>query len=157
MIKKIFKFKYIFTFLAFICLYFLPSILFPVDIEYYYSLNGFKIVPIVFIIVWSIIYICISIFITYHIYRHKENKGSYKRLIVFLVLNYLFMALYSFVFFKLHNLFLGYIMCLFTFLTIFLGMMEAALINKKSSLLLLPYSLWTLFASILAIMFYLEN
>lgn len=157
MIKKIFKFKYILTFFCFICLYFLPSILFPVDKEYYYSLNGFKIMPIIFIVVWSIIYICISIFITFHIYRHKENNGSYKRLITFLVLNYLFMSLYSFVFFNLHNLFLGYIMCLFTFLTIFLGMMEAALIHKKSSLLLLPYSLWTLFASILSIMFYLEN
>lgn len=158
-LRKIFKVKYIFTFIALMIIYFLPSILFPIDKDFYNSLDGFKIPSFVFIIVWTLIYIFISIFITYHIYipHHKNLIGSYKRLIAFLVLNYIFMFLYTLVFFKFQNLFLGYIMCLFTFLTILLAMMESMLINKKSSFLLLPYTLWTLFASFLAIMFYLEN
>lgn len=157
--KEVFKLRNILTFITFMIVYFLPSILFPVDKNYYNSLKGFKIPSIVFIIVWTIIYIALSIFITYHIYRNKEKDDceSYKRLIAFLVLNYIFMFLYTVVFFKFHNLFLGYIMCLFTFLTILLAMMESALINKKSALLLLPYVLWSLFASILSIMFYLQN
>jgi tryptophan-rich sensory protein len=36
-------------------------------------------------------------------------------------------------------------------------MMEASLFNKKLSLLLLPNVLWTLFATIISIMYYLEN
>lgn len=158
-IKKVFNFRNIITFLSFLILYFLPSILFPIDKEFYEGLKGFKLPPIVFGIVWTLIYICLSFFITYHIYKDKSGteKESYKRLIAFLILNYLFMFLYTLVFFKFHNLFLGYIMCLFTFLTILLSMMEAALIEKKSSLLLLPYVLWSLFASVLSIILYLQN
>ncbi len=157
--KKVFKIRNILTFLAFLIIYFLPSILFPIDKEYYSSLKGFKLPPIVFIVVWTIIYVCMSIFITYHIYRDKQKNDneSYKRLIAFLVLNYIFMVAYTVVFFKFHNLFLGYIMCLFTFLTILLSAMESALIKKKSALLLVPYVLWSLFASILAIMYYIQN
>jgi tryptophan-rich sensory protein len=107
----------------------------------------------------DIIYICNSFFITYHLY-HKvinQNDGSYQRLIIFLVTNYVFASLFPFVFFTLHNLFLSYLTTLFSFVTILLSMMEASLFNKKLSLLLLPNVLWTLFATIISIMYYLEN
>ena len=157
-IKKI-NLKEIFTFLFLVFIYFLPSFIFRTDNDYYNSLNGFKVPAIVFIIAWTIIYICNSFFITYHLY-HKvinQNDGSYQRLIIFLVTNYVFSSLFPFLFFTLHNLFLSYLTTLFSFVTILLSMMEASLFNKKLSLLLLPNVLWTLFATIISIMYYLEN
>lgn len=157
-IRKI-NLKEIFTFLFLVFIYFLPSFIFRTDNDYYNSLNGFKVPAIVFIIAWTIIYICNSFFITYHLY-HKvinQNDGSYQRLIIFLVTNYVFSSLFPFVFFTLHNLFLSYLTTLFSFVTILLSMMEASLFNKKLSLLLLPNVLWTLFATIISIMYYLEN
>jgi len=157
-IKKI-NLKEIITFLFLVFIYFLPSFIFRTDNDYYDSLNGFKVPEIIFIIAWTIIYICNSIFITYHLY-HKvinQNDGSYQRLIIFLVTNYVFSSLFPFLFFTLHNLFLSYLTTLFSFVTILLALMEASLFNKKLSLFLLPNVLWTLFATIISIMYYLEN
>lgn len=157
-IKNI-KLKEVITFLFLVFIYFLPSFIFRTDNEYYNSLNGFKVPAVVFIIAWTIIYICNSFFITFHLYRKIENQndGSYQRLIIFLVANYIFSALFPFLFFKLHNLFLSYLTTLFSFVTILLALMEASLFNKKLSLLLLPNTLWTLFATVISIMYYLEN
>ena len=154
-----FKWKYFFTFMLFMLIYYLPSFFIKIDKEYYNSLEGLKLPPIVFIIVWALIYICNSIFITYHIYKknHQQNDGSYNRLIIFLICNYVFSSLYTFLFFNLKNLFLSYLSCLFSFVTILLSLMEASLIHKKSSWLLLPSTLWSLFATVLSIIFYLQN
>lgn len=151
--------KQFLTFLVILFIYFLPGIIFPFDSAFYKGLNGFKLPSWIFGLVWSIVYILVALLITYHIYHKKEDlsDGSYKRFFTFLIINYFLMASFGLVFFKLHNLFLAYISCLFTFVTILLSIMEAALIHKKSSLLLLPYVVWSLIASILSIMIYLEN
>ena len=46
-------------------LYFLPSLIFRPDNDYYYSLAGPHLPAWVFTIAWSIIYICMSIYVTY--------------------------------------------------------------------------------------------
>lgn len=152
-------FKNFLTFSIILLIYFLPSLIFRPDNAFYESLNGFKLPSWVFSVAWSIIYICLALFVTYHLSNKKTDlqDGSYKRLTVFLVINYFIMASYNIVFFKMHNLFLSYIVCLFAFVTILLAIMEAALINKKISILLLPYTIWSLLASVLSIMYYLEN
>ena len=55
-------FKRICLFIVTMFLLALPTLIFKTDLEFYNSLVGPKIPPIVFVIVWSIIDICVSIF-----------------------------------------------------------------------------------------------
>jgi tryptophan-rich sensory protein len=154
------KWKYFLTFMLIMLIYYLPSFFIKIDKEYYNNLKGLKLPPIVFIIVWAFLFIFNSIFVTYHIYNkknHQNTDGSYNRLIVFMVCNYIFSSAFTLLFFNFKNLFLSYLTCLFSFVTMLLALMEASLINKKVSLLLIPNTLWSLFATVLSIIFYLQN
>ncbi len=150
--------KRIICFLLIVGIYFLPSLIFRSDNEFYNSLNGPKLPMIVFPIVWTIIYILLSIHITYNFEKRKEyKKEDFNRWLVFLIINYVISASFSYFFFVKHNLFLGYITTLFSFLSITLACIESLLLNKKISLLLLPYVLWGIIASIFGILLYLNN
>lgn len=155
--KKI-NFTFIFSLLISLAFYIIPSLFFKIDKEYYYSLSGPKIPPIVFIIVWSIIYILMSILNAYYINLYKENKSKELwRLFAFILINYIFNILYIPFFFILKDLFLSYVICLFIFVTIIFVGLESLVINKKITLLTIPYILWSAFASVIAILFYLQN
>lgn len=150
--------KRIFCFLLVIGLYFLPSLIFRGNNDFYNSLNGPKLPEIVFPIVWTIIYILLSIHIVYNYEKRKSyNKSDFRRWFIFLVINYIVGASFSYFFFVKENLFLGYVTTLFTLLTITLATVESLLLNRKVSLLLLPYVLWGIIASIFAILLYLNN
>lgn len=150
--------KRIFFFLLIVGLYFLPSLIFRTDNEFYNSLNGPKIPEIVFPIVWTIIYILLGIHIVYNFEnRKKYNKNDFKRWFIFLVINYIISASFPYFFFIRENLFFGYIITLFSFLTITLVAIESLLLNKKTTLLLLPYIIWGLIASIFSILLYFNN
>ena len=159
--KKInIRWKHFFTFMLIMLIYYLPSFFIKIDKEYYSNLKGLKLPPISFIIVLAILFIFNSLFITYHIYNkknHQQIDGSYNRLIVFIVANYIFSSAFTLLFFNFKNLFLSFLTCLFSFVTMLLALMEASLIHKKSSLLLLPNTLWSLFATVLSVIFYLFN
>jgi tryptophan-rich sensory protein len=153
-IKNI-TFKEVFLMVGILILYFLPFLIFGVDIEFYNSLKKINIPPIVFSIVWTIIYLCMSFFIFWHL----KIKDTHNRKIfwVYLILNYLIESSYLPVFFVGQNLFLGFVVCLLTFLTIALVAMEAFIIKKESVILLIPYLLWSAFASVLAMLIYIWN
>ena len=139
-------------------LYYLPSIIFTPIREYSENLNGPKLPEIVFIIAWSVIYICMSIFTTHYVFLKKENKNAdVKRIYVFLVLNYIAQSLYLPVMFYLKNLFFAYILVLITFVTILIVALESLLVNKKITLLTLPYVIWSVVASVISILIYLQN
>ena len=72
-------------------------------------------------------------------------------------INYVFIFLFPLGFFVLENLFLGYIFTLLTCVTAILLSMQVLLLNKKISLLYIPYILWTVFATVYSIMLYLKN
>jgi tryptophan-rich sensory protein len=153
-IKNI-TFKEILLMIGILILYFLPFLIFGIDIEFYNSLKKINIPPIVFSIVWTLIYICMSFFIFWHLKIKKEHKR--KNFWIYLVLNYLIESSYLPVFFVGHNLFLGFVVCLLTFLTITLVAMETFVIKKESVYLLIPYLLWSAFASVLAMLIYIWN
>lgn len=139
-------------------LYYLPSIIFPPIPEYYNSLKGIKLPNIAFIIAWTIIYICMSIFTTHYVFLDKEKiNADVKRIYVFLVLNYVAQALYLPFMFYMKNLFFSYISVLVTFVTILIIALESLIVNKKITLLTLPYILWSIIASIISIQIYLQN
>ena len=145
-------------FVIVLLLYFLPSLVFPVDVEYYKSLNGPHLPPWMFMVMWIIIYIAMSIFVTYYSFYPKEKRNAEtKRLKIFIIVNYFLQALYTPVFFKWHNLFLSYVLVLFTFITILIIALESLLINKKVTLLTLPYIIWSALASVISILIYLQN
>ncbi len=153
-IKNI-TFKEILLLIGILILYFLPFLIFGIDIEFYNSLKKINIPPFVFSIVWTIIYICMAFFIFWHLkIKNQENRKSFW---IYLVLNYLIESSYLPVFFISHNLFLGFVICLLTFITIVLVAMEAFLIKKESVYLLIPYLLWSAFASVLAMLIYIWN
>lgn len=145
-------------FVIVLLLYFLPSILFPVDNAYYLALNGPHLPAWLFVLMWIIIYITSSIFVTYYVFYPKENRNQEtKRILIFLIINYILQALYTPVFFTLHNLFFSYIIVLFTFITIVIIALESLLVNKKITLLTLPYIVWSALASVISILIYLQN
>lgn len=146
------------TFFVVLLAYFLPSIIFPMDTEFYKSLNGPKLPPWVFAVAWLIIYITMSIFVTIFIFYSKEHKNNEtKRITIFLIINYLIQATFLPVFFLAKNLFLAYVVTLFTFITALIVALESLLVNKKLTILTLPYLLWSAFASIISILVYLQN
>ena len=150
--------KRIFCFLFLLGVYFLPSIIFRTDTEFYNNLNGPKLPSIVFPIVWTTLYVLLAIHIIINFEnRKKYNKSDFFRWFIFVLINYVISSTFSYFFFIQHNLFLGYVITLFTLLSITLACIESLLLCKKSSLLLLPYILWGIIASIFGILLYLNN
>ena len=150
--------KKILFFLLGLFVYFLPSILFRSDTKFYESLKGTFIPNIVFIIIWAIIFIILS-FINTYLFSNKEsyNKKEFRTYFILMFINYVFIFLFPLGFFVLENLFLGYIFTLLTCVTAILLSMQVLLLNKKISLLYIPYILWTIFATVYSIMLYLKN
>ena len=145
--------KKILFFLLGLFVYFLPSLLFRSDTKFYESLKG-----TVFIIVWAIIFIILS-FINTYLFSNKEsyNKKEFRTYFILMFINYVFIFLFPLGFFVLENLFLGYIFTLLTCVTAILLSMQVLVLNKKISLLYIPYILWTVFATVYSIMLYLKN
>ena len=153
--------KHWFSILCFVLsllFYMLPNIFFKIDKEFYYSLEGPHLPPIVFIIVWTVIYILMSVFNTYYINLYKEKRNnSLIKMFVFIGINYVANILYVPLFFMLQNLFLSFVVCLVVLITICLIALESLIYNKKITLITLPYIIWSIVGTVLAILFYLQN
>ena len=155
--KKI-NLTFIISFFVSLLLYIVPGFIFKIDQDYYNSLKGPHLPSLVFIIVWSIIYILMSLFNAYYITLYKKDKNKdLWRLFLFVLINYIFNILYIPFFFILKDLFLSYIICLFIFVTIIFVALESLVFNKKITFLTIPYIIWSAFASVLSILFYLQN
>lgn len=139
--------KKIFTFLAILILYFLPTLIWRADKNFYKSLDlpSYAPSPIVFSIIWAILYVIFAGFLTYKLYNNtlsKETKIAF-------ILNYLVSFFFNLVFFKMNHLFLSFAVTFLSFATgimIFVSLLKENRYNKAA---VTPYLLWTLFASIL--------
>ena len=140
------KFKKFFSYLLFLLPWFISSILFRVDKNYYLSLRlpFFAPSPVIFAIVWPILYILIA----YSIYKtYKDRNNIYT---ISLIFNYIFNQLYTFFFFVLKNNFLGLIDSIIVLVTSIVLFIEIKKIDKNKSYFLIPYILWNIFAFILS-------
>lgn len=103
----------------------------------------------IFAPVWTSLYIMMGIaagLIWNQITTHKEAvTKAFQFFVMQLVLN----ALWSYLFFGLHNLMLATIEVVLLWLMIFETHSQFAKINKTSGYLLLPYLAWVSFASVL--------
>lgn len=147
--------KIILFLLIYISWYF--SSIFISDISIYneIQLPFFAPNPTLFGIVWPILYFLITISIIVVIL----NKGdkNIKPYFLSLIINYIFNQLFPIVFFNLENLFLSFVVSLFTFISSIYLLDESYKIKKEASMLLLPYTIWTLFATILSLTIYIIN
>ncbi len=147
------KFKKIFSYLLFLLPWFISSILFKVDKNYYLSLRlpFFAPSPVIFAIVWPVLYILIA----YSIYKtYKDRNNIYT---ISLIFNYIFNQLYTFFFFVLKNNFLGLIDSIIVLVTSIVLFIEIKKIDKNKSYFLIPYILWNIFAFILSISIIILN
>ena len=146
-------------FIFILCLFpWFISSLFPVDYNYYDSLNlPFFAPPSIFYgIVWPTIYILIAINISslLNTYKFRDIPWSYK---ITLLINYIFNQSYIIVAFLLKNNFLGFISCLGTFISGLYLYEETSQLKMDKLKLLLPYLALSLFASILSLTIYFLN
>ena len=149
--------KAFFKFIIILLPWFLSSLI-PIDKEFYNSLTLPFFTPpqMAYGIIWSIIYICISISI-YQIlntYKIKDIPKSYKYT---LLLNYIANQSFQPLFFLLKSPFLGFVSCIFTFITSLFLYKETKDLKEKSAKYLIPYILFSLFATILSLSIYLLN
>lgn len=106
--------------------------------------------------VWTILYTLMGISL-YLIWskgiKKKEVRSALKLFGVHLILN----AGWSIVFFGLHNIFLSLINIIVLWILIILVIVKFYKIDKRASLILLPYLVWVSFAVILNYSIYLLN
>ncbi len=149
--------KACFKFIIILLPWFLSSLI-PINKTYYNSptLPFFTPPQIAYSIIWTIIYIGISISIYQIIntYKIKDIPKSYKYT---LLLNYLANESFQPIFFLLKSNFLGFVSCISTFITSLFLYKETKDLKEKSAKHLIIYILFSLFASVLSLSIYLLN
>ena len=148
--------KKIFIFLLCLLPWFLAS-LFPLDYNFYSSLNlpFFALPNYLYSIIWTILYLCISVSIFLVLSNDKFNFiPNYRNT---LIINYIFNQLYIFILFTLKNLFLSFVDTILIFVTSLFLYYETKELNKKASKWLLPYVFFNIFTIILSISIYFMN
>lgn len=151
-------FKKSIIFLLNLLIYFIPSIFFRSDTDFYNSLKGSFVPPIVFIIAWTIIFLILSFVNTFYFFKRKDlNKKDYLHYVIITGINYVCILLYPLCFFVLNNLMASYIVTILCTVSCVIMVIDSLILDKKITIALLPYLAWTLFASFLSIMIYLKN
>lgn len=114
----------------------------------------FNVPSIIFPIVWSLLYLLMSI--SCYIICKSNTTKKYNAIILYgvqLVIN----SLWSLIFFEFGAYLFSFIWILLLFIVVVIMIIYFYKINKKAGLLQIPYSLWLVFAAILNVMIYLFN
>lgn len=133
------------------------STIFVLDTSFYQmiQLPHFAPKPLVFAIVWPILYLLIAIS-SYKIFTEYGKKDT-KEYLHILIINYILNQLYPLLFFQIHSLFLSFVDTVALFISTLFLYYETKSLNKTSAKILLPYLFWNLFAMILSITIYFIN
>jgi tryptophan-rich sensory protein len=123
--------------------------------KWYDSLNKSKLTPppYIFSIVWPILYF--SIFLSLFFYVSSPDYTSLG--LFYFIIQFILNILWPIVFFKFHNITLALFILIFLCLFIFMTLFEFSKTNSTSSLLLLPYFIWSLFALYLNLFIFINN
>lgn len=147
------KLKKFLVYLLFLLPWFLGGILFKTDTAYYLGLNlpWFAPPPIMFGIVWPILYLLIaySVYMTWNV-----STSNYK---IYLVINYISNQLFTWFFFILKNNFLALIDTIIVLISSLYLYVETKKLNKDSAKYLIPYIVWNIFALILVFTIFITN
>lgn len=135
----------ILCYLTFLFPWFLSAILFPIDPNYYLTLQlpKYYFQPSVFRIVWPILYLLIS----YSIFKtYPKSNSNYK---IYLVMNYFSNQFFTICFFGLKNNFLAFADTIIIFISSLYLYVETKYLNPKATWYLIPYMIWNGIAVIL--------
>jgi tryptophan-rich sensory protein len=149
--------KKFFLFLLILLPWFLSGILFSSHFSFYEQLHlpFFALPKFLFLPVWTILYVCISISIFILLNQNFiKYEKEYKRALFY---NYLFNQLFLFFFFTLKNCFLGFIDAVLILITSLFLYYETKELNKKAAYMLLPYIYFNIYAVILSLTIYFMN
>ena len=132
--------------------WFIGGLLWSDNQMFYKSLNKPSFSPpgILFSIIWPILYILIAL----SIYIIKDKNKDYLKA---LIINYFLNQVFSFFFFTIKSPFIAMIDTIIVFISSLFLYNESKINNKTSALLLIPYILWNIFATILIISIYIMN
>ena len=104
--------------------------------------------------IWTTLYILMGL----SLYRVLKTKSSKKKSAVQILLIQLFLNfLWSLVFFGFHQIFLGFLVIIVLWLSIFQNIRVFLKISKPAGYLLAPYILWISIAAILNLSLFLLN
>ncbi|MGG2024577.1 TspO/MBR family protein [Gottfriedia sp. S16(2024)] len=150
--------KLIVLFFSLYCLFFISSILFPIDYEWYSHLIKPSYTPSgkTIGIIWAFLYSFISLSVCIIVSLGKSFKKAKWFYFVFII-NYVFNQLFSYFQFKQKDLLMATIDCGLVFVTAILLTTIAYKHSKTSFVLLIPYSIWSLFATYLNYNIYVLN
>ncbi|MBS2970187.1 tryptophan-rich sensory protein [Metabacillus sp. KIGAM252] len=140
-------------------LFLISGFLFQIDQSWYDALNKPAWTPAGGTIgmIWSILFACIAASITI-IDRKAGGLNNLKPAFwIILIVNYLSNQLFSFFQFSQKNLGLATIDCAIVAISAIILTVFAFNIQKIAGILLVPYVLWTSFATFLSFMFYSMN
>ena len=146
-------FKKFLVYLLFLLPWFLSGVIFKTDTAYYLSLNlpWFAPKPIIFGIVWPILYVLIA----YSVYKTWPNSTSnYK---IYLTINYVANQLYTWTFFVLKNNFLALVDVIIILISSLYLYIETITLNEDKKWYLVPYIIWNIFALILVFTIFITN
>lgn len=111
----------------------------------------------IFAPVWSVLYVCIGI-AGGLVWRELDtDKELVKKALFFFVAQLLLNAMWSYLFFGLHNILLALIEIILLWLIIYETYLLFKKINKTAAFLFIPYLVWVAFATILTISIYILN
>ncbi|MBR3161253.1 MAG: tryptophan-rich sensory protein [Bacilli bacterium] len=146
------NYKNIIKYLLCLLPWFISSIIFKANTSYYKSLNLPFFAPptVIFPIIWTLLFILISI----SLYLTIDNSNSNYKL--YLLINYLSNQLYTFCFFTIKNNFLAFIDCLIVLISSLYLYKETKNTNNSSKYLI-PYIIWNIFATILSLTILIIN
>jgi len=118
--------------------------------NFYSSINKpFSLPPIVFIVVWSILYILMSI----SIYRVRNSKKNNILYYINIGLN----SIWTLVFFGFKNFLLSFVILVFLLADVIVMLVRFRKYDTLSSNLLIPYIIWLVIAGYLNLSIYLMN
>lgn len=110
--------------------------------------------PVVFPIVWSILYVLMGI--SAYLVYDSGNPQKREALQVY-TLQLIVNSLWSLFFFRMHWFLFSFLWILFLIVLVCFTIYQFNQIDKKAGYLLLPYLIWLLFAAILAFSVYRMN
>ncbi len=150
--------RFILILLGVFALLIVPSFFFGSDnSEFYQEIKRpfFSPPSMVFGVVWTIIYFLISLATA--IVSTSDSSTNKRCFYIILLINYILIQSFTPIFFGMENLYGGFIITTLTALASIFLYVSAKKISPTAGWLLVPYMIWTIFATFLAGAVYLIN
>lgn len=158
--KPLKKFFYaIIIILIVLILYLLGMVFTEGNYEWYMNLHkpSFQPPSWVFMLIWAVLFILIASSAILVLFEPKTKEKKCGFTIVMFVINALLNAIWSILFFGLHNILLSLIELPFLLASTVLLIMCAHKVNKIAAYLLMPYFLWLCYATVLMVNVFFIN